>query len=110
MATKRKRATGKRGAMGPAGPPGKRGATGEAGRAGHVGATGRVGPRGAPGPIGVLGPDTDPRQLIKALDAQVDGIYRELSIQMNRMSHVQAQLDDVRTAIRRLAATPAKKD
>jgi len=106
----KKRAAGKRGATGPAGPPGKRGATGQAGRTGDVGATGRVGPRGAQGPIGVLGPDAEPRQLIKALDAQVDGIYRELTIQMNRMSQVQAQLDDVRTAIRRLAATPAKKE
>jgi hypothetical protein len=52
-----------------------------------------------------LGPNAEPHQLIKALDAQVDGIYRELSAQMNRMTRVQAQLDDVRTAIRRLAGT-----
>jgi len=40
--------------------------------------------------------------LIKALDSQVDGIYRELTAQMDRMSAVQAQLGEMRTAIRRL--------
>jgi hypothetical protein len=54
----------------------------------------------------VLGPEAEPHQLIKALDAQVDGIYRELSAQMNRMTRVQSQLDEVREAIRRLAGTP----
>jgi hypothetical protein len=106
--------------MGPPGPPGKQGATGEVGKTGRVGATGdvgktgqagaagREGPRGAAGPIGALGPDAAPHQLIKLLDLQVDGIYRELSRQMNRMTQVQAQLEDVRAAIRRLASAPVK--
>jgi hypothetical protein len=72
------------------------------GTRGRRGATGAAGARGAAGPIGALGPDADPRQLIKALDAQVEGIYRELGSQMNRLSTLQAQLGDMRSAIRRL--------
>ena len=94
--------------MGPPGPPGKQGATGDVGKTGRTGAVGRVGPRGAAGPVGVLGPTAEPHQLIKALDAQVDGIYRELGRQMNRMTHVQSQLEEVRSAIRRLASAPVK--
>lgn len=111
-------AAGRRGAIGPPGPPGgatgevgktgRSGATGDVGKTGRAGAAGRVGPRGASGPVGVLGPKAEPHQLIKALDAQVDGIYRELGRQMNRMTLVQSQLDEVRGAIRRLASAPAK--
>jgi hypothetical protein len=90
---------GTRGQMGPAGPPGP---AGEPGTRGRRGATGAVGARGAVGPVGALGPDADPRELIKALDSQVDGIYRELTAQMNRLSSVQSQLGEVRAAIRRL--------
>ena len=90
---------GSRGRTGPAGPAGP---PGEIGTRGRSGATGPVGARGAKGPVGALGPDADPRQLIKALDSQVEGIYRELSAQMNRLSTVQAQLGDMRAAIRRL--------
>jgi hypothetical protein len=92
--------TGKRGATGRTGPAGPAGPTGAAGKRG---ATGRVGARGAAGPVGALGPGADPRQLIRALDMQVDGIYRELTAQMNRMASVQSQLAEVRAAIRKLA-------
>ena len=89
----RKTSAGKRGPMGPPGPPGQRGPTGS------------VGPRGPKGkaPLGVLRPGADSKHLFKALDAQVDGIYRELTRQMNRMSQLQSQLEEVRLAIRRLA-------
>jgi hypothetical protein len=40
--------------------------------------------------------------LIKALDSQVEGIYRELSSQMTRLTAVQIHLGEMRTAIRRL--------
>lgn len=80
--------------MGPTGPPGPAGARG---------VTGRIGARGATGAVGVLSPGADPRQLIRALDMQVDGIYKELTAQMNRMTLVQSQLAEVRAAIRRLA-------
>lgn len=96
MATKKK-ARGMRGARGPAGPAGARGPRGERGLRGLQGA------RGAAGPVGALGPDADPKALIKALDVQVDGIYKELSTQMQRLSSVQSQLDEVRAAIRRLS-------
>jgi hypothetical protein len=52
--------------------------------------------------VGALGPNADPGKLIKALDTQVEGIYRELSVQMSRLTLVHSQLDEVRAAIRRL--------
>src|SRR5687768_10813593 len=99
MASKKQGRAGARGLTGPPGPPGP---TGERGATGHTGPRGATGPR-AKGPLGALTSDADTRQLISALDAQVEGIYKEMSIQMNRMSRVQSQLDDVRSAIRRLA-------
>lgn len=95
MATRKR--VGTRGPMGPPGPPGERGPTGPSGRRGA---------KGARGPNAVLAPDADARDLIKALDSQVDGIYKELTLQMNRMARIQSQLEDVRAAIRRLAAAP----
>jgi hypothetical protein len=99
MAKKNAAARGTRGRTGPAGPAGPPGRIGTRGRRG---ATGPIGARGAAGPVGALGPDADPRRLIKALDAQVEGIYRELTSQMTRLSTVQMQLGEMRAAIRRL--------
>jgi len=90
------RVTQTRGLPGPAGPTGPRGMRGERGR------QGAKGERGSKGPVGLLGPDAEPSKLIKALDIQVEGIYRELTSQMNKMARVQAQLNEVREAIRRL--------
>jgi hypothetical protein len=86
-------AAGKRGPRGPAGPSGPRGARGERGKRGTQGLKGIA-----------LGPDADPKRLIKALDIQVEGIYRELNTQMHRMTRVQSQLEEVRAAIRHLAS------
>jgi hypothetical protein len=88
-----------RGPAGPAGPRGERGVRG------LTGLTGRTGAKGTSGPAGALGPDADPKKLIKILDAQIDGIYRELTTQMNRLTAVQAQLEEMRAAIRRLAGS-----
>ena len=96
----KKQARGMRGLRGPSGPAGARGPRGERGERGRQGVRGVTGPVG---PVGVLGPDADPKELIKALDVQVDGIYKELTAQMNRLSEVQMQLDEVRAAIRRLS-------
>lgn len=93
----KKRAAGTRGLRGPAGPAGIRGARGERGERGVRGV------RGTTGPVGALGEDAEPKALIRALDIQVEGIYRELSSQMGRLSRVQSQLDEVRSAIRRLS-------
>jgi hypothetical protein len=92
----KKRTSNSRGPRGPAGPAGPKG------RPGERGAHGTKGDQGARGPVGLLGPDAEPKKLIKALDVQVEGIYRELTSQMNRMTRLQGQLDEVRSAIRRL--------
>ena len=94
----KKQARGARGLRGPAGPSGARGARGERGQRGAQGA------RGTKGRAGAFGSNAKPKDLIKVLDMQVEGIYRELNVQMRRMSRVQQQLDEVRAAIKRLAA------
>src|SRR6185436_9756189 len=94
----KKRTSNSRGPRGPAGPAGPKG------RPGERGAHGTKGDQGARGPVGLLGPDAEPTTLIKALDVQVERIYRELTSQMNRMTRLQGQLDEGRSAIREWAA------
>jgi hypothetical protein len=86
---------------------GPTGARGPRGPAGPRGPTGPTGARGATGPVGRLGPNANPKELIKALDTQVEGIYRELSLQMQRLTRLQSQLHEVRAAIRRLGGLPS---
>ena len=100
MATK---ATGKRGPQGRPGPAGPSGHRGTRGTRGARGAMGRPGARGKVGPIGAAGDDN--RTLVKALDAEVHGIYRELSAHMDHLVRVQRQLDEMRKAIKRLGAS-----
>jgi hypothetical protein len=91
------RKTTERRGSGPAGPSGRRGTRGAAGL------VGRQGPRGQAGPVGERGPDH--RALIEALDAEVHGIYRELSAHMDHLTRVQRQLDEMRRAIKKLGAS-----
>jgi hypothetical protein len=42
---------------------------------------------------------------VKALDAELEGLYRELTGQIRRMMAFQQQLDEVRGAIRRLGGS-----
>jgi hypothetical protein len=87
-------ATGRRGPAGPAGRPGLRGLRGAKGRSG---ARGKVGTTGAAG--------LDSRGIIKALDAEVHGLYRELSDHLAHLQRVQRQLEEMRTAIRKLGTS-----
>lgn len=92
--------TGKRG------PIGRRGPAGPAGRPGLRGVTGARGPAGARGKIGATGAaGLDSRTMIKALDAEVDGLYRQLNDHLHHMKRVQSQLEEMRQAIRKLGAS-----
>jgi hypothetical protein len=42
---------------------------------------------------------------VKALDAELHGIYRELSAHMTHLTRIQGQLDEMRKAIKRLGAS-----
>jgi hypothetical protein len=86
--------TGKRGPRGPAGPTGKRGVRG---------AKGRTGARGKTGAIGAAGSDN--RAIIKALDTEIHGLYRELNAHLHHLKRVQGQLEEMRQAIRKLGAS-----
>ena len=87
----------RRGPAGPVGPSGRRGTRGAPGPAGRQGPRGNAGAAGEPGP--------DHRASILALDAEVHGIYRELSAHMDHLTRVQRQLDEIRKAIKKLGAS-----
>ena len=97
------------GRQGPIGKTGARGLTGARGAKGAPGTTGATGARGATGPRGATG-DTgaaavEPvgrEQLLLGVQDHLDNIYRELDIQMTRMSDLQMQFDELRNKLRRL--------
>lgn len=101
---------GPRGARGIPGPPGPRGSAGSdghqgpAGKVGPVGAVGRSGARGPKGAKGLTRADpgaTGRRRLILAVERHIENIYAELTVQMQRMAKIQAQVDDLRAKLRK---------
>ncbi len=101
------------GPPGPAGPTGATGAQGKVGQRGPVGKTGTrgakgtVGPKGATGKHGTQGePGQEPprrRKLLDIVQVQINRIDRELHIQMTRMAQIQAEVDQLRANLKRLA-------
>jgi collagen triple helix repeat protein len=90
MATKTKR-----NAQGRPGPPGPRGRRGPAGPRGEAGKKGEQGEQGnAP---------TDRVTLLKEVNDYIEDIYKELDVQMRRMSQIQQQVDELREKMKRLA-------
>jgi Collagen triple helix repeat (20 copies) len=85
---------GPRGIPGPAGPPGRPGTTGEQG---ETGATGARGPSGETGPA-----SRDLMEVLSVVEGQIEEIYRELDVQVKRMTQLQSQLDEVRATVRHL--------
>ena len=78
------------------------GAAGQAGAKGDQGSTGATGPTGASGAVGPL-TMRDRNDVLTALHDQIEHIYHELDIQLKRMAQIQAELDNVRATVRRLA-------
>jgi hypothetical protein len=98
MARKR----GSRGALGtpgPAGPRGERGPVGPPGKVGPRGHIGKTGSRGAPG----KGPPSNRVALVAEVNGHIEDIYRELAVQLKRMSQIQQQVDELREKVRRLS-------
>jgi len=95
------------GPPGPAGPPGPKGATGARGKVGQRGRIGMRGLRGGKGTAGAKGATgKEPPQrkkLIKVVQVQIDRIDRELQIQMTRMAQIQADVDQLRANLKKLA-------
>ena len=91
------------------GPRGKRGLKGKPGRSGKTGPTGHQGLKGAKGKRGPLGRSgtlvrSSNPAMLSGIHKQIENIYKELEIQMKRMAQVQAEVDDVREKLQRLAA------
>ncbi len=99
-------ARGLQGIPGPPGPAGERGFTGSGGARGLIGKTGAVGRRGAEGKKGAqaTAPTSKSRtRLIKAVDRHIENIYGELNAQLNRLTKLQAHVEDLREKIRLLS-------
>jgi hypothetical protein len=74
---------------------------GARGKSGATGATGATGADGARGAAGSLTPD-ERRKEFTVVHDQIEHIYHELDVQMKRMAQLQAEVDEVRAALRRL--------
>jgi hypothetical protein len=88
---KRKQEAGSKGAKGTRGPQGKRGLRGERGLQGRRGPVGRAGKRGRKG---VRGPHSEwQREMLRSIEERFDDVYRQLDIQLKRISQIQADID-----------------
>ena len=72
---------------------GERGATGARGTRGARGERGQRGERGEPGPA------VTRAQILVAVHGELEGIRKELRIQLERMSQIQQQLDGIQTLL-----------
>ena len=102
---RRRGARGLQGIPGPPGPTGARGFTGSGGARGLIGKTGAAGRRGAEGKKGAQAANTPKNRtrLIKAVDRHIENIYGELNAQLNRLTKLQAHVEDLREKIRLLS-------
>src|SRR5262245_5506269 len=97
---KQKGRRGRGGIPGPPGPRGERGLTGPRGKAGPRGQTGRT---GKPGATGRAAPASDRAALVAEVNGHIEDVYRELDVQMKRMSQIQQQVDELRTKVKLLS-------
>lgn len=100
---------GPRGQQGIPGPPGPRGSVGSAGDQGPAGKAGRAGEKGhsgARGPKGATGSTTRPpivkgrRRVLASVERHIENIYGELTVQMQRLAKLQAQVDELRAKLK----------
>jgi len=95
------------GIPGPPGPAGPTGAIGPQGKVGQRGPIGKSGARGAKGTVGAKGvTGQEPprrRKLLDVVQVQISRIDHELHIQMTRMAQIQADVDQLRANLKRLA-------
>ncbi|HEV8348280.1 MAG TPA: hypothetical protein VGQ16_17010 [Vicinamibacterales bacterium] len=86
----------RRSAQGPPGPAGPRGPRGHAGARGEPGRTGKQGQVGTAAPTGRA-------MLLHEVNRHIEDIYRELNVQIKRMSQIQQQVDELREKLKRLS-------
>ena len=94
--------TTERGSQRTPGPPGKRGPAGPRGAAGPAGPRGQEGQTGERGATGKTAP-IDRAALLNEVNGHVDGIYKELDVQMKRMAQIQQQVDELRAKVKQLS-------
>lgn len=99
MAKKTQGRRGKRGAAGPRGPAGK---VGKGGRAGATGRIGARGPTGAKGSASRTPGGKGRTRLLVSVERHIENIYGELTVQMQRLAKLQAQVDELRAKIKRV--------
>ena len=68
---------------------------------GHSGARGAKGAKGAMGAKTQAGPKARQRLLL-SVERHIENIYGELTVQMQRLAKLQAQVDELRAKIRRV--------
>jgi hypothetical protein len=109
MAKRQNGDRGRQGVPGPPGPPGPAGlqgaigARGKVGQRGPIGTTGLRGGQGFAGAKGATGKEPPQRKkLLGVVKVQIDRIEQELQIQMTRMAHIQAEVDQLRANFKKL--------
>ena len=99
--SKRRGPKGARGSRGPKGTRGPRGPQGARGATGPIGRRGKIGKPGRKGPVGVQGANQQ-NDVLEKMETHFDDVYRQLEVQMKRMAQIQAELDILSAAVRKL--------
>jgi hypothetical protein len=108
MAKQARGPRGQRGIPGPAGPTGSVGSPGEQGPIGKSGPAGTTGKSGERGATGAKGSGTrnanskSRRRLLVSVERHIENIYGELTAQMQRMTKLQKQVDELRAKLRQV--------
>jgi hypothetical protein len=92
---------GARGSRGPKGARGSRGPQGVRGPTGPIGRRGKIGKPGRKGPVGIEGPNQR-NDILEKMETHFDDVYRQLEVQLKRMAQIQAELDILSAAVRKL--------
>ena len=92
---------GARGSRGPKGARGARGPHGARGPTGPIGRRGKIGKPGREGPVGVQGANQR-SDVLEKMEIHFDDVYRQLEVQMKRMAQIQAELDLLSAAVKKL--------
>ena len=91
--------TKEKGQRGPQGIPGPPGPTGPRGERGRIGARGKQGERGTTGKAA----PNERAKLVAEVNGHIEDIYKELDVQLKRMSQIQQQVDELREKVKRLS-------
>src|SRR5688500_7151556 len=88
---------------GPKGARGRRGPKGPRGLTGPIGRRGKIGKAGNRGPVGVT-PAEHQNDILDKMEMHFDDVYQQLTVQMKRIAQLQAHIDVLTVAVRKLEA------